>query len=110
MKTDINGVSQCPKGTEHYETFTAMGRGQRGTVFFQYDYRNSAGELFSCVKPSLELCRELRDKHFIDKAIAKGYTIKSESDNKFTLLTPDGSAVTYLSNEDYSAIRDYLIQ
>ena len=24
MKTDINGVSQCPKGTEHYETFTAM--------------------------------------------------------------------------------------
>lgn len=34
MKTDISGVSQCPKGTEHYETFTAMGRGQRGTVFF----------------------------------------------------------------------------
>ena len=28
MKTDISGVSQCPKGTEHYETFTAMGRGQ----------------------------------------------------------------------------------
>lgn len=53
MKTDINGVSQCPKGTEHYETFTAMGRGQRGTVFFQYDYRAEDGTLFSCVKPSL---------------------------------------------------------
>lgn len=46
MKTDINGVSQCPKGTEHYETFTAMGRGQRGTVFFQYDYRARTARCF----------------------------------------------------------------
>lgn len=67
MKTDLNGVSQCPKGTEHYETFTAMGRGQRGTVFFQYDYRAEDGTLFSCVKPSLELCREARDKYFANK-------------------------------------------
>lgn len=67
MKTDISGVSQCPKGTEHYETFTAMGRGQRGTVFFQYDYRVEDGTLFSCVKPSLELCREARDKYFANK-------------------------------------------
>ena len=63
MKTDINGVSQCPKGTENYETFTAM----RGTVYFQYDYRAEDGTLFSCVKPSLELCREARDKFFADK-------------------------------------------
>lgn len=67
MKTDISGVSQCPKGTEHYETFTAMGRGQRGTVFFQYDYRAEDGTLFSCVKPSSELCREARDKYFANK-------------------------------------------
>lgn len=37
MKTDINGVSQCPKGTENYETFTEMGRSMRGMVYFQYD-------------------------------------------------------------------------
>lgn len=34
MKTDINGVSQCPKGTEHYETFTAMGRGDNVEPYF----------------------------------------------------------------------------
>lgn len=29
MKTDLNGVSQCPKGTENYETFYTMVRRKR---------------------------------------------------------------------------------
>ncbi|MCB6981429.1 DUF3873 family protein, partial [Bacteroides uniformis] len=28
----------------------------------QYDYRHTDGELFSCVKPTLDECRATRDK------------------------------------------------
>jgi hypothetical protein len=59
MKTDKNGVSQCPSGAEHYETFK-----NRGKVYYQYDYRPDTGELFSCVKPSLQQCRDAKDKYF----------------------------------------------
>ena len=49
----INGVSTCQTaGTEKYESF------QLG-----YDYRHHTdGELFSCVKPTLDECRAERDK------------------------------------------------
>jgi len=30
--------------------------------FCQYDYRGMDGELFSCVKPTLEACRAARDE------------------------------------------------
>ena len=58
MKTDKNGCSTCPPGKEQYETFT-----HRGETYFQYDYRHADdGELFSCVKPTLNECREKRDE------------------------------------------------
>jgi hypothetical protein len=57
-----NGVSVCAAGQENYTTFTAMGNRMKGTVFFQYDYRHTNGELFTCVKPSLEKCRGERDE------------------------------------------------
>lgn len=63
MKTDLNGVSQCPKGTENYETFYTMVRRKR-TKLIQYDYRSEDGELFTCVKPTLTECRKARDEHF----------------------------------------------
>ena len=58
----INGVSTCTKaGTEKYEKFqTGIGRRKRTLV--QYDYRHTDGELFSCVKPTLDECRAARDK------------------------------------------------
>lgn len=28
----------------------------------QYDYRHTNGELFSCVKPTLEACRQAKEK------------------------------------------------
>ena len=58
----INGVSTCQTaGTEKYESFqTSFGRKRRTLV--QYDYRHTDGELFSCVKPTLEECRRLRDE------------------------------------------------
>ena len=58
----INGVSTCQTaGTEKYESFqTSFGR--KGRTLVQYDYRHTDGELFSCVKPTLEECRRLRDE------------------------------------------------
>ena len=58
----INGTSTCQAaGTEKYESFqTSIGRKSR--TFVQYDYRHTDGELFSCVKPTLDECRRLRDE------------------------------------------------
>ena len=58
----INGVSTCTKaGTEKYEKFQT-GIGRRKRTFVHYDYRYTDGELFSCVKPTLDECRTARDK------------------------------------------------
>lgn len=62
MKTDLNGVSQCPKGTENYETFYTMVKRKR-TKLIQYDYRSEDGELFTCVKPTLTECRKARRRN-----------------------------------------------
>ena len=34
----------------------------REQIYFQYDYRHTDGELFSCVKPTLDECRQKRDE------------------------------------------------
>jgi len=57
MKTDVNGVSTCEAGAEKYETFT-----YRGETFYQYDYRTDNGLLFSCVAPTLNVCRANRNR------------------------------------------------
>lgn len=57
MKSDINGQSTCPSGTEQYEQFTVQAK-----TFWQYDYRTPGGELFSTVALSLEKCREKRNQ------------------------------------------------
>lgn len=62
----INGVSTCQTaGTEKYESFSS-GYGRRSRTLVQYDYRHTDGELFSCVKPTLDECRAERDK-WLDK-------------------------------------------
>lgn len=56
-----NGVSTTTQlGTEQYENFE-LGYGRRAKKLVQYDYRHTDGELFSCVKTTLELCREARN-------------------------------------------------
>ncbi len=69
----INGVSTCTEaGTEKYETFQ-MGVGRRKRTLVQYDYRHPAdGELFSCVKPTLDECRTARDKWLTTKKGKEG--------------------------------------
>lgn len=59
MKSDINGCSQCPKGKENYETFRDR---RTKKTFYQYDYRDGFGQLFTCVRPTLEACRAARDE------------------------------------------------
>ena len=34
----------------------------RGQIYYQYDYRHTDGELFACVKPTLDECRTARNK------------------------------------------------
>ena len=55
----INGVSTCAEaGTEKYERFQS-GIGRRRRTLVQYDYRHPIDrELFSCVKPTLDECRD----------------------------------------------------
>jgi hypothetical protein len=63
----VNGLSTTTeKGQEQYELFTRKDRGQRKT-YIQYDYRHTDGELFSCVKPTLEDCRTDRDMWLCQK-------------------------------------------
>ena len=59
----INGSKHLPTeaGTEKYERFQ-LGIGRRKRTLVQYDYRHTDGELFSCVKPTLDECRAARDK------------------------------------------------
>ena len=56
-----NGTSAAKTpGRERYEKF-ANGTGVRKKSYCQYDYRHLDGELFSCVRPTLEACRAARD-------------------------------------------------
>lgn len=56
----INGVSTCTAG-EKYEKFQ-LKIGRKVRTMYQYDYRHTDGDLFSCVKPTLDECRRLRDE------------------------------------------------
>ena len=62
-----NGCSVCKSGEENYTTFSPAHR--PNSVFYQYDYRHTNGELFTTVAPTLEQCRNRRDKWLIQKGI-----------------------------------------
>jgi hypothetical protein len=52
---------------EKYEKFQMTVR-RKSRTFYHYDYRDTAdNELFSCVKPTLEECRQKRDEWLIQK-------------------------------------------
>ena len=68
----INGVSTCTEaGTEKYEKFQ-IGIVRRRRTLVQYDYRHTNGELFSCVKPTLDECRAERDNWLTAKEEKEG--------------------------------------
>lgn len=56
-----HGVSTTTTpGTEQYEVFYNAYRPRR--KHYQYDYRHTDGELFSCVASTLKECRQRRDE------------------------------------------------
>lgn len=76
----LNGVSTCTEaGTEKYEKFQ-IGMGRRRRTLIQYDYRSVDGELFSCVKPTLDECRAECNKWLTAKIrrVVEGYARKKE--------------------------------
>jgi hypothetical protein len=50
-------LANVENGKESYEHY----RDRKGRNLVQYDYRHIDGELFTCVKSSLEQCRASRD-------------------------------------------------
>lgn len=61
-KLTANGVSTTTTpGTEQYEVFYTGYRSRR-KKHYQYDYRHTDGELFSCVADTLSVCRQRRDE------------------------------------------------
>lgn len=55
---NLHGVSIYPAGKENYERYKDF----CGKRLCQYDYRDTDGELFSVVMPTLTECRIRRDK------------------------------------------------
>lgn len=51
--------STLKSGCEQYEEYRDAIRRRK---MVQYDYRAEDGELFSCVRQTLEACREARDR------------------------------------------------
>jgi hypothetical protein len=77
-----NGCSVCKTGEENYTAFRPAHRS--GTVFYQYDYRHTDNTLFSTVAPTLEQCREKRDKWIQAKNYKRLFpsTLQKIQDNK----------------------------
>ena len=58
----VNGVTKTNTiGQEQYEIFTRK-VGGKAKKYCQYDYRTEYGELFSCIKRTLEDCRAARNR------------------------------------------------
>jgi len=77
-----NGLSVCRSGEENYTTFRPEHRPEQ--LFYQFDYRDKSGDLFSTAAPTLEECRAKRD----NRVQAKNYkrlfpsTLKKIQDGK----------------------------
>jgi hypothetical protein len=60
-KMTVNGVTTTnTPGQEQYEIFSRE-MGGKTKRYVAYDYRHTDGELFGCIKPTLDACREARD-------------------------------------------------
>lgn len=68
-KMTANGVTTTKTpGQEQYEAFSRK-VGRKTKKYVSYDYRHTDGELFSCVKPTLEACRAARDTWLENKEV-----------------------------------------
>lgn len=105
VMNDKNGCSICKNGEERYESFTMMRR-----QMCQYDYRTEEGELFSCVKPTLEQCRIARDawlkkKELIqDKELERFELINQCLTRYYDLNAPSKDRLQDLMDIDFSRV------
>jgi hypothetical protein len=62
----MGAFANVQNGQENYEFFTTKIR--RKTIKrVQYDYRDTSGELFSCIAPTLETARKRRNQWLANK-------------------------------------------
>jgi len=73
MKSDKNGCSVCKEGKESYEMFYSSFIKKE---MCQYDFRHKVHGLFSCVRSTLEACREHRDRWIYRKEITENQRAK----------------------------------
>jgi hypothetical protein len=65
-KMTVNGVTTTKAlGQEQWEAFTAG-----GNKYIQYDYRHTDGELFSCIRKTIDICRAKRDEWLKAKEVS----------------------------------------
>ena len=58
----VNGVTTTTAlGQEQYEAFTRK-TGRIEIQYYQYDYRHTNGQLFSCIRRTLKACIFARDE------------------------------------------------
>jgi hypothetical protein len=57
----MSDIQALKNGEEQYTIFTRKVAGKT-KKYYQYDYRSENDELFSCIKPTLKICRELKDE------------------------------------------------
>jgi hypothetical protein len=102
-KMTVNGVSTCAVGQEKYERF----EGAPGKWFYYYDYRHTDGTLYSTVLPTLEKCREGRDKWLIIKRLRNSTRQEIRQDGLAVAWSGDGisMAITF-SNLTGTGITD----
>lgn len=59
MKTQNGLAPKIEKGTENYEHYYSEVSRKN---LCDYDYRHTNGELFSCIRPTLDQCRTKRNE------------------------------------------------
>ena len=109
-----NGCSVCKAGDENY-TECVLGP-FRGKTYYQYDYRHKDGELFSTLRPTLEQCRQERDKwltrHLIRNSarqeIRQGGIVIVWSDDKVSMPMVFGN-LTGRNITDPAEYREYVL-
>ncbi|MFR9543607.1 MAG: DUF3873 family protein [Rikenellaceae bacterium] len=73
---NLGAVSTCPIGEERYKYFDLTPRPRRRGRYIQYEWRSPTNELFSCVAPTLEQCREKREVWIKGRVVANISTNK----------------------------------
>ena len=113
-KMNLHGVSICPAGEENYERYKDF----RGKWLYQYDYRDTDGELFTVVMPTLTECRMRRDKWLQNKILDNAELQEIRQGGKTILHSTDGVSIPVIFNnltgknsktaEDYSNYIQYV--